>query len=197
MKELVPFFELNGKTYEVNKTRWILAEYDKLTDRNELSAEDKANAIKIQSLAGDVRRYAELMRKHWEIFEESFDDEAERKYLKAKSLYDNALEQLTKLEVESGSSERLRRAGINTLEKVAIKGLAEQYFEFNEEKATELWKEYVENVGKANAVEWLEAMAECLFDNEENENGNDFLSQMRKKAEENANNRKNGLKMVK
>ena len=112
-------------------------------------------------------------------------------------MYDNAVDALTKLETETGSTDRLQKAGINLLEKVAIKGLAEQYFDFDETKAEEVWVEYVSEIGRAKAIEWLENMSECLFSDDEEENGNDFLSQMRKRAEEKALNRKNGLKMVK
>lgn len=197
MKELVPFFELNNKCYEIKKTRWLLAEYDKMTDRSELSAEDKANGVKAQAIMGDIKKYAQLTQTWWDKFTESFDDEDEKKYLKAKSLYDNAVEQLTKLETETGSTDRLQKAGINLLEKIAIKGLAEQYFDFDETKAECVWVEYVSEIGRSKAIEWLENMSVCLFEGDDEENENDFLSQMRKRAEEKALNRKNGLKMVK
>ena len=196
MKELVPFFDLNGNRYEVKKTRYLLAEYDKLAENSTLSAEDKANSVKAQAIIADVKKYGILTQEMWDKFTETFDDEDERKYLKAKSLYDNALQALTDLEVQTGSTVRVHKECINILEKVAIKGLAENH-NLDEKEATKVWEEYVQVVGKNKAVEWLENMSVCLFENTDEEDENDFLSQMRKKAEEKANNRRNGLRKVK
>ena len=109
MNKIIPFFELNGQTYEIKRTRYLLAEYDKLGEQSQLSNEDKANAIKAQSLLGDIQRYAEKTKELEEKFFETFDNEDERKYLKAKELYTKALEELTALEVESGSTTKLQK----------------------------------------------------------------------------------------
>lgn len=195
MNKIIPFFDLNGQRYEIKPTRYLLAEYDKLGEESELSNEDKANAIKAQSLIGDIQKYAEKVKELEEKYFDTFDDEDERKYLKAKALYEKALGELTALEVETGSTTKLQKAGIDLLEKVAIKGLAEQYFNFDESKAQAIWEQYAQKLGNNATVEWLTAMSECLFRNEEEvEEENSFLFQMRKKAEQRAINRKNGIK---
>ena len=194
MSKIIPFFELNGQRYEIKRTRYLLAEYDKLGDESQLSNEDKANAIKAQSLIGDIQRYAEKVKELEEKYFETFDDEDERKYLKIKSLYESKLDELTKLEVESGSTTKLQKAGIDLLEKIAIKGLAEQYFNFDESKAEKIWDDYVDTIGNNATIEWLTGMSECLFREDEEVEENSFLSQMRKKAEQQAINRKNGIK---
>ena len=194
MSKIIPFFELNGQRYEIKRTRYLLAEYDKLGDESQLSNEDKANAIKAQSLIGDIQRYAEKVKELEEKYFETFDDEDERKYLKIKSLYESKLDELTKLEVESGSTTKLQKAGIDLLEKIAIKGLAEQYFNFDESKAEKIWGDYVDTIGNNATIEWLTGMSECLFREDEEVEENSFLSQMRKKAEQQAINRKNGIK---
>ena len=194
MSKIIPFFELNGQRYEIKRTRYLLAEYDKLGDESQLSNEDKANAIKAQSLIGDIQRYAEKVKELEEKYFETFDDEDERKYLKIKSLYESKLDELTKLEVESGSTSKLQKAGIDLLERIAIKGLAEQYFNFDESKAEKIWGDYVDTIGNNATIEWLTGMSECLFRDEEELEENSFLSQMRKKAEQQAINRKNGIK---
>ena len=196
MSKIIPFFELNGQRYEIKRTRYLLAEYDKLGDESQLSNEDKANAIKAQSLIGDIQRYAEKVKELEEKYFETFDDEDERKYLKIKSLYESKLDELTKLEVESGSTSKLQKAGIDLLERIAIKGLAEQYFNFDESKAEKIWSDYVDTIGNNATIEWLTGMSECLFRDEEELEENSFLSQMRKKAEQQAINRKN-MKKVK
>ena len=194
MSKIIPFFELNGQRYEIKRTRYLLAEYDKLGDESQLSNEDKANAIKAQSLIGDIQRYAEKVKELEEKYFETFDDEDERKYLKIKALYESKLDELTKLEVESGSTTKLQKAGIDLLERIAIKGLAEQYFNFDESKAEKIWGDYVDTIGNNATIEWLTGMSECLFREDEEVEENSFLSQMRKKAEQQAINRKNGIK---
>ena len=194
MSKIIPFFELNGQKYEIKPTRWLIAEYDKLGEESQLSNEDKANAIKAQTLIGDIQRYAEKVKELEERYFETYEDEDERKYLKIKALYESKLDELTKLEVESGSTTKLQKAGIDLLEKIAIKGLAEQYFNFDESKAEKIWGDYVDTIGNNATIEWLTGMSECLFRDEEELEENSFLSQMRKKAEQQAINRKNGIK---
>lgn len=194
MSKIIPFFELNGQRYEIKRTRYLLAEYDKLGEESQLSNEDKANAIKAQSLIGDIQKYAEKTKELEEKFFETFDSEDERKYLKAKELYTKALDELTALEVESGSTAKLQKAGIDLLERIAIKGLAEQYFNFDESKAEKIWGNYVDTIGNNATIEWLTGMSECLFREDEEVEENSFLSQMRAKAQQRAINRKNGIK---
>ena len=198
MEQIVPFFEVNGRTYEIKKTRWLLAEYQRLGEQdNGLTNEDKANAVKAQTIIGNIERYAQKMKELEEIFFETFEENDEVRYLKAKALYEKELETLTKLEVESGSTTKLQKAGIDLLEKIAIKGLAEQYFDFDESQAKDVWEQFVDKIGNNGTIEWLSAMSECLFTTNEEVEENSFLSQMRKKAEQNAINRKNGITRVK
>lgn len=189
MERIIPFFELDGKRYEIKRTRYLLAEYDKLTNETNLSKEDKANAVKAQSLIADVQKYGEKVKELEAIFFETFDDVDERKYLKAKELYDKALDELTKLEVESGSSAKLQKQGIDLLEKIAIMGLAEQY-SMDYDTAQKLWERYADSIGNDKTVEWLSGMSECLFGNDDEVEDNSFLSQMRKRRENKANIRK-------
>lgn len=195
MNNIIPFFELNGQRYEIKRTHYLIAEYEKLTKESELSNEDKQNAVKLQSLIGDVKKYAEMVKELEEKFFDTFDSEDERRYLKAKELYEKSLNELAKLEIETGSGARLQKISVDILEKVAIKALAEQYFNFDEVKAKAIWEQYAENLGNNATVDWLNAMGECLFEEKEDkEKDNSFLSQMRKRAEQQAINRKNGIR---
>ena len=186
MERIIPFFEVDGKRYEIKRTRYLLAEYDKLSNNAELSKEDRANAVKAQSLIADVQKYGEKMKELEKVFWETFDDVDERKYLKAKELYEKALDELTRLEVESGSTTKLQKAGIDMLEKIAIMGLSEQY-DMDYDKAQNIWEKYVDIIGKENAVEWLSGMSECLFASDDEVDENSFLAQMRTRRENKAN----------
>lgn len=189
MEKIIPFFEVDGKRYEIKRTRYLLAEYDKLTNETHLSKADKANAVKAQSLIADVQKYGEKMKELESIYFGTFDDEDERKYLKAKALYEKALDELTALEVESESTVKLQKLGVDILEKIAILGLGEQN-NMCYEMAKQTWEKYVDTIGKDKAVEWLGAMSECLFGNDDEVDENSFLAQMRNRRENKANIRK-------
>lgn len=191
MSKIYPFFELEEKRYEIKPTRYLLAEYNKMSNETDLSAEDKTNAIKAQSLITDIRKYAEKTMELEERFFETFDEQDQRKYLMAKSMYDKALDDLARLEAESGSTAKLQKTSIDLLEKIAIKGLAEQHFNMDEALAKKTWEKFVDTLpNQGIATEWLTYMSECLFEDENEVESNSFLHQMRKKAEEKANNRR-------
>lgn len=185
MDKIIPFFEIDGKRYEIKRTRYLLAEYDKLGEQTNLSNEDKANAVKTQNIISDIRRYAEKEQELWDKFCETADDEDERKYLKFKELREQATRQYAEF---NDSAIKLQKAGLDILEKIVIKGIAEQYH-LDEEAAKNIWCSYVDEVGKNKATEWLGYMSEYLFGNDEEED-NSFLSQMRKRAEQKAMRRK-------
>lgn len=193
MKNIVPFFVFEGKRYEISKNRYLMAEYNKLQEKSNLSKEDKINSIKIQSLVGEIQKYAEKMKELQDIYFEKLDDESESRYLRIKKLYEEKLNELAILEVESGSSIALQKASMDILEQVAIKGLAQKYFNGDESQANSVWCGFAEEIGNNATVEWLTYMAECLFKEEQDEN-NDFLSQMRKMKEQQAINRKSQMK---
>lgn len=176
-----PYFEVDGQRYELMATRYLIAEYQKIGKENDLTNEDKENAIKAQTLINDLQKYIQKVKELEDKFFETFDDEDERKYLKAKSLYEAKLNELAQLEAETGCTTRLQEKGIEVLEKTAILGLAEQYFNFNQKQAKIVWDKFVETISEEDKGEWLSYMSECLFKTDEEEvEENSFLSQMRK-----------------
>lgn len=182
MDKIIPFFEVNGQRYEIKRTRYLLAEYDKISEQSQLSDEDKANAVTVQNLINDIRKYAAREQELWDKFCETADDEDERKYLKFKELREKATREYAEYNT---STQKLQKAGLDILEKIVIKGIAEQY-NMSEEQANEIWCSYVDEVGKNRAAEWLGYMSENLFGNNDEEEDNSFLSQMRKRAEQKA-----------
>lgn len=190
MKTVTPYFIYNEQRYEIKKTRYLVAEYDKLAKENGLNNEDKASAVKAQTMITNLKKYAQKVKELEDIYFETFDDEDERRYLKAKALYEQQFEVFTKLEIETEGITKLQKAGIDLLEQIAIKSLAEQYFNFNESLAKEVWEGFAGTLGNDSTIEWLTYMNECLFEDKEKESNDDFLSKMRKNAEERANNRK-------
>lgn len=177
-----PYFEVNGQRYELKATRYLIAEYQRIGKEVEVSNEDKQNAVIIQNFMSDIKKYLLKTKELEDKYFDTFDDEDERRYLKAKALYENKLNELAKFEAETGSTTRLQEQGVMVLEKTAIIGLAEQYFNFNQNQAKIVWDEFVETIGKEDKEEWLSYMSDCLFKtNEEEVKENSFLSQMREK----------------
>jgi hypothetical protein len=183
MKERInPYFEVDGQKYELKATRYLIAEYQRIGKEVEISNEDKQNAVKAQNFIADIKKYLLKTKELEDKYFETFDDEDERRYLKAKALYENKLNELAKFEAETGSTTRLQEQGVMVLEKTAIKAIAEQYFDFNEAIAKELWGKFTETIDKETKEEWLSYMSDCLFKtNEEEVQENSFLSQMREK----------------
>jgi hypothetical protein len=177
-----PYFEVDGQKYELKATRYLIAEYQRIGKEVEISNEDKQNAVKAQNFIADIKKYLLKTKELEDKYFDTFDDEDERRYLKSKALYENKLNELAKFEAETGSTTRLQEKGIEVLEKTAIKAIAEQYFDFNEARAKELWGKFTETIDKETKEEWLTYMSECLFKTEEEEvKENSFLSRMREK----------------
>lgn len=182
MEKLIPYFEINGRKYELKQTRYLMAEYNKLREELSLTEEEKLNGVKIEKLSNELVKYGEKVAELEEKYFSTFDDEDERRYLKAKNLYDMKFAELAELEASSGSSAVIHNKSLDILEKITILGLAEQHFDKDYSAAKELWERFVDENGEDIAIEWLIAMAQCLFVREnEGETKNDFLTKMRKR----------------
>lgn len=189
-----PFFELNGETYEIKRTRWLIAEYRRMNEENPVSDADKANAIKAQNLVADVKQFSEKEKEWWEKLCENPTPENKDTYFMFKEMSDNAVQKYNEFVSSNDTLQRTAKHSIDILEKVAIKGLAEQCFCGNEHLAKQTWEMFVDEMEDDNKVaEWLYAMADSLF-GEDDEEGDDFLSKKRKAEMAVENNRKNGFR---
>ena len=112
-----------------------------------------------------------------------------------KGMSDKAIDAYNTFVSKNNTVEIASKHSIDILEKIAIKALAEQYFNMNENLAKQTWETFVDEQESHDIViEWLSAMAECLFAEEDEVEDNSFLSQMRKKKAEMEQNRKNAIK---
>lgn len=180
MEKIIPYFEVDGITYEIKRTRYLLVELKKAQNRKDYTQKEQATATYAASIVSDVKKYAEKTKELEEKYFETFDEEDRRKYLAMKELYTKALLEMTNLEVETNIIDTANKKMLDMYEEIAVKGLAEQYFDMNLEKGKELWEKYVDSVGTKEASEWLMYMYECLFTKDESEvDGNSFLSKMR------------------
>jgi hypothetical protein len=189
-----PYFELNGNRYEFKKTRWLVAEYSRLNEENPLSDEDRANAVKASNLVSDVQKFAEKADECWNKLCEEPTEENQRIYLMFKAMSDNAINDYNAFVSHNDTLNIASKRNIEILEKIAIKALAEQYYNGNENLASQTWEQFVDTVNNNNKIgEWLNAMAECLFADDSEDEDNSFLAQKRKADEEKAANRKAAL----
>ena len=186
---ITPYFELDGNRYEFKRTRWLIAEYKKLLEENPLADDDKSNALTANNLIADAKKFAEKEKECWDALCENPTKENKAIYLMFKEMSDDAIAKYNEFVAKNNALNNSYKHSVNILEMVAIKALSEQYFGFNEGVAKQTWEKFVEsNESHDKVAEWLMAMAECLFgDDEEEETG--FLAQKRKMDEEKANNR--------
>ena len=193
--KLTPYFELNGNRYEFKRTRWLIAEYKRLGDENPLSADDKANAIKANNLVADAQKLAEKVKELWDKLCENPTPENKATYSMFKEMSDEAIEKYNDFITKNDAVNTSFKHSIDILEKVAIKALAEQYFGMNENLAKQTWEMYVDTLDDHDQVaEWLMAMADCLFNEDNDEEDTGFLAQKRKADMERENNRKSALR---
>ena len=186
---ITPYFELEGNRYEFKRTRWLIAEYKKLLEENPLADDDKSNALTANNLIADAKKFAEKEKECWDALCENPTKENKAIYLMFKEMSDDAIAKYNDFIAKNNALNNSYKHSVSILEMVAIKALAEQYFGFNEGVAKQTWEKFVEsNESHDKVAEWLMAMAECLFGEDEEEDTG-FLAQKRKMDEEKANNR--------
>ena len=195
MNRINPYFELDGRRYEFKRTRWLIAEYRRLNEENPLSSEDKANTIKANNLIADAKKFSEKEKECWEALCENPTEDNHRIYILFKRMSDNAISEYNEFISSNNALRIATKHNVDILEKIAIKALAEQYFDMNENIAKLTWEKFVESMESHDKVaEWLQAMGECLFIEEEEAEDNSVLAQKRKMDEEKAANRQNSLR---
>lgn len=193
-----PYFELDGTRYELTRTRWLIAEYEKLGREMALSPEDKADAMKANNLMADAKSLAEKAKEMWDNLCENPTPENRATYSLFKEMSDEAIEKYNDFIAKNDTVSTSFKRSIDILEKVAIKALAEQYFGMNEALAKKTWEKFVDELGDHNkAGEWLIEFGDCLFVDDDNEEDTGFLAQKRKMDEERANNRKAAIRKKK
>lgn len=193
---ITPYFELkNGNRYEFKKTRWLIAEHQRLNEESNISAEDKENAVKANNLVADAKKFSDKANECWEKLCVEPTEENQRIYFMFKNMSDKAIEDYNAFVAQNNTVAIASKHTYDILERIAIKALAEQYFSMNENIAKQTWEMFVDEQESHDVViEWLSAMAECLFGEEDEVEDNSFLSQMRKKKAEQAENRRNAIK---
>ena len=195
MKNNIPFFELNGQKFEIRRTRYLQAEFDKLKDEVEMTDEESVAYAKETNFEKNLEKLAERKESLYEKYLETFDEEDEKMYEKACKAYDKLIEEYGKGESVVGKQ---RKKLIDIGEKIIIKSLEfdrEGQVIRTNEQANEIWCSFVDEVGQYNAMQFIAYTMNYIVGTDE-ELDNPFMTQAKAKAEQKLNAKK-GLKLIK
>jgi len=184
--DLIPIFEVNGKTIELKCTRALLVEYNHLVDNSPLSNEDDGELKKIAAdvlkIEDSVNALAEKLAEARDAFyDDPTDESKEAKFRKLESLIDEQNSRLEASIKDKDAIEKRSKEIIDIYEKAIIYALSEQGYAKSQHEAETLWASFVDEVGKKAAAEWVMAIGDTLF-NKGDENS--FLSRKRAKQME-------------
>ena len=202
-----PYFEINNKIYEIKPTRFLMVEYEKIGESNILTKEEKFNATKMQNMLSQLQDLANKLKELKDAYYADMTDKsAKAQYKACKEEYEEMFEEFTRFELENEGGAKLQKVAIDALERIAILGIAEQYYGYGKDgirrdedyaSADKIWCAFVDENGKGVASEWLSAMAESLFGQDEDEvDENSFLAKIKAQKADKAKNKKNGFAKI-
>lgn len=181
MEKNIPFFEVNGQRYEIVRTRYLIAEFEKRKKELELSEEEELEYQKVADKRDALLRLAERKEQLWETYLETFEDSDKAKYKLACSAYDELAEEISKMDDVFGT--QLKRI-LDMVEQLIITSLQ---WDINGktirtlEEANDIWCSYVDEVGSIHTQEFITCTANYLVGGDEEENP--FVAKAKAKAE--------------
>lgn len=196
MARINPSFVVDGKKYEIKRTRYLECQYENISEESNFTDEQKALLAQSTKLRVEYEELAEqfipIKKKH---FANMRDKELTAEYKAFNEELDELYKELTDFEIahKDISMSALQKVAVDKAERILIIALCEQY-DLPEEKAKEVWEKYVDEISVATASEWVIYMLDALFNEEET--ADPFLKAQRAKAELRAEQRK-GLSRVK
>lgn len=192
---MIPFFEVNGKRYEIKRTRYVMAEFDKRKSEISLSNDEEKEYVKEQDKNKLLEKLSARKDELYETYITTFDEKDEELYNKACVAYDKLLDEISAMENVSG---KYHKRILDLGEQMIIESLKwdkDGKQVRNDKEATDLWETYVNEVGKTAASELVAYTMQYLVGGDEEEE-NPFVVQARAKAEQTMQ-RKQGLKRIK
>ena len=191
-------FTLNGTTYEIKRTNYIVKEFEKIKSENHrMSTEDEQGLAILQDKYSRIGRLAERVLELEKKFFETFAKEDEEIYEKAKAHYEKEYADVVKFEAEqNGIAIKAHEQSLDNAKKLVIKALQVDNKGHNIrtlKEATEIWESYEEEVGLESSNEWLTWFINFIS-GRDNVEENPFVAQAKAKAEQKANMKKGILK---
>lgn len=176
-----PFFEVDGKKYEIKPNRELQCFFD-CEMKSSSDDIDKKSAAKAFSLSQEYQNAIKLFEQaKKEYYEDPLSDDKKKKYDAYFNIYLDLQERFVAFEAENETVTASQKKVIDILEKTLIEALHRQYG-LDLLEATTLWENYVDEIGTENAEEWLGYFHEVLFQKEEKKSP--FLEIMRKKRKQ-------------
>lgn len=182
MENLKPVFTVNGKNYELKRTRALMVEFQKISNNNKMSDEDANKYLEIRETFEEMENDLSLLNDRLEkaridYFDDPTNDEKKSKFEALKKLVKETQKPLV-----NGKSEEMQylnkitKITLDNYEQAIIFAISEQH-NMSLSSAKELWAEFVDEIGMSNASQWVFAIGDTLFNQEASEN--DFLSKKR------------------
>lgn len=182
MENLKPVFTVNGKDYELKRTRALMVEFQKISESNKLSEEDANKYLSVKDTFDEMEKELSLLSEKLDNARNAYYDDPTNADKKAKFEALKKLVKETQKPLVDGKSEEMQylnkmtKIMLDNYEKAIIFAISEQY-DMSMTNAEKLWGEFVDEVGIANASQWVYAIGDTLFNQEANEN--DFLAKKR------------------
>lgn len=195
MSKIIPFFEVEGERYEIERTRFLECEYEKITQTSQMAEEDErafANYARLQA------EYEEIAGKFREAKDSYYSDITNKtlkeQYKAFKELHDEKYQEIVDfgLKNKDFSTQKIENKAYENGLKLLIVALTHKYH-ISDAEAKSVWDKYIEHFGMQTAKEWILFMVQSLFEREEEEDP--FLKQAKAKAIQRAEQRK-GLSKV-
>jgi len=169
--ELKPFLVIDGKTYEITKTRFLITKYEELVNEMKPSdekAEDiSKNVLIFQRLSAQVREASEKLESSKQAFyDEPNNADLRSAYKIFKEEYNEAFDELVSFEAKHKSISDSMTLSLSIWERLLIEALSEQHG-LTQKEAKEMWENHVDEMGENQASEWLFTFYKTLFEKEE------------------------------
>jgi len=162
---------IDGKTYEITKTRFLITKYEELVNEMKPSdekAEDiSKNVLIFQRLSAQVREASEKLESSKQAFyDEPNNADLRSAYKIFKEDYNEAFDELVSFEAKHKSISDSMTLSLSIWERLLIEALSEQYG-LTQKEAKEMWENHVDEMGENQASEWLFTFYKTLFEKEE------------------------------
>lgn len=188
MAKLNPFFEVEGKKYEIKRTRFLECEYEKLTQQSSMTEEEERLYAQYIKLETEAAKIGEKFRNAEEAyFDDILNETKKKEYLAFKELSDSKFNEIVEFgfkHKEFSVSKLEERATENGVQ-ILILALTEQY-NLSGQGARDVWDKFknflLDKYGIQAPREWILYMVQTLFESEEEE-VDPFLKQARVKAQ--------------
>jgi hypothetical protein len=192
-KNNIPCFEVNGKTYEIKRNRYLQAEFDEMQKDITLTDEEQVAYAKEQDFDARLEKLRERKDELYAKYLETFDEADEEMYRKALTAYNRLIDEAKEIESISGKQ---RKQMIDMGEKLIIKGLQINHKGDTirtEDEAKSIWEAFVEENGQVVAIQFVAFTVNYIMGGDEDIE-NPFIAQAKAKAEQKASMKKGIVK---